>query len=420
MQNARLSVEMAKQTKKEAFTNYFPSVSASGMAFRTNKPMLQMEIDMSSMLAPMANRFAPLIQMLEQLGIQIPSINVPPVKLEALKNGVIGGVMATQPLFAGGQIINGNRLAKAGVEVSELQQQMIKNDVLLATEIYYWQLISLQEKMKTIVDAEKMLNRVQNDVKTAVDAGLTTRNDLLRVELEQNRLSGDRLKIENGIQILKMAFGQHIGVPADSFDIQQPDFNNIALPPLQVDNNLFLPNRPEYRLLQKSVDVAKLKIQMEVGQHLPTVAIGAGYQYINFDLNKSYGLENNFGLLFANVSIPITDWWGGSHAIKKKKLELKIAENTRSENADMLLLQMQQVTAELNEAYQQVRISEKSIATAEENARMSENAYKAGVSILSDLLDAQNLLQQSRDQYTEAATNYYAKLAEYRKVMGTK
>lgn len=414
LQNAQLSVEIAKQTKKEAFTNYFPSVSIAGMGFQSNKPVLTTEMDMSPMITPMIEQFAPLMLLLAQMGIQIPSINIDPVKIEALKNGIIAGVTATQPLFAGGQIVNGNRLAKAGVEVYKLQQQMTENEVLLATEIYYWQLTSLQEKMKTIADAETMLNRIYSDVSISVEAGVIIKNDLLRVELEQNRLAGNLLKLKNGIQILKMAFGQHIGIPADSFDIQKPDFEDIVLPPVQTDNHSYLQNRPEYQLLQKSVNIAKLQMKMEVGKNLPTIAIGAGYNYMHFDLNKSDGMKNNFGMLFANVSIPLTDWWSASHAIKKKKLELKISENTQKENTDMLLLQMQQIAAELNETYKQASIAEKLIATAEENLKISEDSYKAGVSILSDLLDAQNLLQQAHNQYTDALIQYYIKLAEYK------
>jgi hypothetical protein len=37
---------------------------------------------------------------------------------------------------------------------------------------------------------------------------------------------------------------------------------------------------------------------------------------------------------------------------------------------------------------------------------------------LSDLPDAQNLLHQTRDQYTEAATGYFMKLSEYGKATG--
>ncbi|MDR1601418.1 MAG: TolC family protein, partial [Tannerella sp.] len=103
---------------------------------------------------------------------------------------------------------------------------------------------------------------------------------------------------------------------------------------------------------------------------------------------------------------------------KKKKLELRTAENTRRENVELLLIQMRQLAAELDEAYQQVMLAQKSIAVAEDNFHMSENHYKAGISIMSDLLDAQNLLQQSRDQYVEAATGYCVKLVEYRQVTG--
>jgi outer membrane protein TolC len=79
---------------------------------------------------------------------------------------------------------------------------------------------------------------------------------------------------------------------------------------------------------------------------------------------------------------------------------------------------MRRAADELNEAYQQTLLAQKSIAVAEENVRMSEDHYKAGVSILSDLLDAQNILQQSRDQYAETVAIYCVKKAEYKRAMG--
>ena len=36
--NSELSVEAAQQQKKEAFTKYFPSISATGLGFSSNKP----------------------------------------------------------------------------------------------------------------------------------------------------------------------------------------------------------------------------------------------------------------------------------------------------------------------------------------------------------------------------------------------
>ena len=178
-----------------------------------------------------------------------------------------------------------------------------------------------------------------------------------------------------------------------------------------------LQNRPEYKLLQKNVDISKLQVQMEIGKNLPTIAIGAGYQYMKFDLHTKNGMKNNFLMGFASVSVPITDWWGGAHAIKMKKLEMQAAENMRQGNADLLLVQMQQVRNELNETYFQIQLAKKSIAVAEENLRMSNDNYNAGITTLADLLEAQNLLQQTQDQFVEAVTEYYKKLAEHLQMM---
>jgi outer membrane protein TolC len=423
VKNAELLVSQAAEQQKEAFTSFFPSISASANGFAANKPMVEMEMDMSAQMQPLTNALTPLIgwAMMNGAPIDPASLaglqNQEPTKIKALKNGVIAGVTATQPIFAGGQIITGNRLAKAGLEVRKLQKQLTENEVLLTTERYFWQFVALQEKMKTIGNSDAMLTRILSDVKVAVDAGLTTRNDLLRVELEQNRLVANRSKAENGLQVLKLTLAQMIGVPADSFDIEQLQFDEMPLSPSPFGEGLGeVQTRPEYKLLQKNVEIAKMQTQIEIGKNLPTVAIGAGCSYMNSDLHSESGMKNNFGMLFATVSIPITGWWGGAHAVKRKKLEQQAVENTRRENAELLSAQMQQIHNDLNEAYSHVQLSRKSIAAAAENLKISQDNYNAGVTAISDLLEAQNLLQQAADQHAEAITQRYVKLAEWEKV----
>ncbi|MDR1808878.1 MAG: TolC family protein, partial [Prevotella sp.] len=196
IQNADLSVKISEQQRKEAFTKYFPSVSGMAAAAAFDRALMTTTVE---------------------TGYPAPNDKV---QVDMIKNNAMIGAMAIQPLFAGGQIINGNKLAKVGQEVSRLQKQLSENDVLLATERYFWQIVSLKEKMKTIENSAVMLEHIRSDVNAAVEAGLTTRNDLLRVELEQNRLESGRLKVRNGLQILKMALAQHIGLETDTFDVE--------------------------------------------------------------------------------------------------------------------------------------------------------------------------------------------------------
>ncbi|MDR0507720.1 MAG: TolC family protein [Dysgonamonadaceae bacterium] len=392
IKNVALSVKAAEEQKKEAFTKFFPSVSGTATGVVFDKPLMTTEVETGY---PEPNNKA---------------------QVDMIQNNIVGGVMATQPIFAGGQIVNGNRLAKAGVEISKLQREISENEVLLTTEKYFWQLISLKEKMKTIENSEIMLNRILSDVKVAVDAGLTTRNDLLRVELELNKLQSGKFKAENGLQILKTAFAQHIGLENDNFDIEMPDINLHDFENLSGFNG-DVENRPEYRLLEKSVDIAKLQVKMETGKHLPTVAIGAGYNWVRMDAGQQTKTDKNFGMALAIISLPISDWWGSSYAIKRKKLELQKAENTRNEKVDLLRLQMQKIRNELNEAYQQIALAKKSIQSAEENLKISEDNYNARIMILSDLLEAQNLVQQAQDQYAESIAAYFVKLAEWKQII---
>jgi outer membrane protein TolC len=391
--NSRLAVEAAEQTRKEAFTKYFPSVSATGMGYKANRPILELGIDMSTL-----------------------SPGAPPMAMSLLKDGVIGSVTATQPVFAGGQIVNGNKLAKLGVEVSRFQQKMADDEILLKTEEYYWQLCALEEKARTIAEVQSMLNNVYKDVKGAYEAGLTTKNELLKVELKQNELASGKLSLDNGLKLVKMVLGQHIGVQPEDFTVDESLLSITRSPvEIRVAHDDALTRRNEYQLLDKGVEAARLQKKMEIGKNLPTVAIGAAYNYLGFDRGD---IEQDFGMVFATVSIPVSGWWGGSHAIKKQSMNIKIAENNKQNASEMLLIQMQQLWNELEEAYRQMELAQKSIAVATENVRLNTDYYKAGTSVLTDLLDAQSALQQARDRYTEAATVYQMKLSNYLQATG--
>lgn len=388
--NSRRAVEAAEQTKKATFTKYFPEVSATGVGLLNEKPMLTTTV-------------------------QTGDPTYPTMEVGLLKSGIIGAVTAMQPLYAGGRISTGNRLAQTALDISRLQQRITDNAVLLATEQYYWQLVALKEKLKTIDEAETLLERIHHDVTLSVEAGLITRNDLLRVELEQNKLQSARLKAENGLAILKLSMAQHIGADATTFDVAP--LSGDTLPPPDrwlVNHTAVLPQSAEYQLLAKSVDAAQLQVKLQAGEARPSVAVGAVYNYYGFDNGKPTEMKDNFGMAMATVSVPLSGWWGNSHNVKKKQLEVQQAVNTRQETEELLLLQMQHLHNGVVEAYRQTQLAQNAITVAEDNARQNEAHYKAGISILSDLLDARNLLQQSHDQYAEAATNYFLKLSEYK------
>ena len=407
VRNAQRSVEAAQQQRKEAFTKYFPNVSGTGLWFNANKGMAQTTVNPSEIMSP-------------EIGASLAQIFPPealaalanPISISMMKNGTIGSLMALQPVFAGGQIINGNKLAKVGEDVSRLQLQLSENEVEKTTEQYFWQLASLQEKMKTINAVDTLLADIHKDVDVAVRAGVAMRNDLLQVQLRQNDVESQRLKLQNGISIVRMLLAQYCGLDQTEFTLDYQTELSSPLPQKQ-DHSQALLGTAEYQLLGKQVEATSLQKKMTVGQNLPSVAVGAGYNYHNLLEN-----DHTFGMVFATVSVPITDWWGGSHAIKRKKIEYQKAVDEQHDKAQLLQIRMQNAWNNVEEARQQLDIAKRSIEQAEENLRLNRNFYHAGTSKMSDLLEAQLLYQQSLDRRTDAYADYQNKLLEYRQATG--
>ncbi len=407
---ARLGIESAQHQRKEAFTKFFPNVSGTGLWFNANKSMAKMDIDPSGMITPelgavLAASFPPEARLAMQS----------PFAVSMMKKGVLAGVTALQPVFAGGQIINGNKLAKVGEEVSHLQLQLSENEVDLQTEKYYWQLVSLQEKMKTIAAVDTLLAGIHKDVDLAVRAGLAMRNDLLQVQLRQNDIESQRVKLQNGISIVQLLLSQYCGLNGE-WTIESVKMNvdgedlAASQPPFLTSQ---LSSLPEYQLLQKQVEASKLQHKMEIGKNLPSLALGVGYNYHNL-----LGNDRTFGMVFATVSVPISDWWGGSHAVKRRKIERLRAEEQLSDNAQLLCIRMQNAYNAVGEARQQLQIAQRSIEQAEENLRLNRNYYRAGTSKMSDLLEAQLLYQQTLDRHTEAYADLQLKILEYKQSIG--
>ena len=417
MISADNQISQAEETKKEAFTKYFPTVSAMGWGVKSNHGLLKAEINTSSLISQETAALIP-----SSLASAIPST----VSMSMLDMGVGGSVVAVQPLFAGGRIINGNKLAKLGYDASLIQKEKNENDVELQTEKYYWQIITLREKRKTLETIKAMLAKIDSDVSASVKAGVVNRNDLLQVQLRENEIESGLNNIDNGIDVCKLLLAQYMGIAGDkqgvdnngSFNvIGEVDMDASVNVPLSLkqDHQSALHNTPEYRLLQKNVESKALDRKMEVGCYMPSVAVGAGYASMHL-----LDVTNNVGVVFCTVSVPISDWWGGSHAIRRKKLAEQDAQEQLRSNSELLVIRMQKDWDDVDNACKQLVIAKKSIEQSKENLRLNNAYYKAGTTTMTDFLDAQQLFQQACDKYVDAFADMENKVLEYKQSVGLK
>lgn len=409
IQNSALEIEAAHQIKKNAFTNYFPKVSANILGFQAINPLIEYKMEGGNLPVydgnpanlPTATQFA----------------YFPGMELSMLQRSAIGVLNIAQPIYAGGKINTGNKLAELNVEVKEEQQKLSENEILLKTEQQYWQLISLQEKQKTLEKYELLLNDVRKQVDDAFKSGLIIKNDVLKVQIKQSELEANKNKLLNGKKLATMQFCQTIGIPYDSALVLQETIG-VTQSPLSyyADHSQVLANRTEYKLLEKSVEAAQLQTKMKTGDYMPTVAVGLAGYHINMLESRTKNYTN--GLAYLSVSIPISDWCGGSYAIKEQKIKQRIAENTFGDTKGLLNLQMEKAWTDVNEAWKQIAIMKETAIQAEENLKVSQTGYESGIVTLSDLLAAQALITETADKLIEAQTQYRLAVTTYLQVTG--
>lgn len=379
LRSAKNISEQDEESLKEAYTKYFPKVSASGAAFKSFKDMV--------------------------------NINTGEQNIKMIDKGTFASISAVQPIFQGGQIINNNKLAKVNIEAGKLQIDKTGNNIILNTEIYYWQIIKILEKQKTLSSVQKMLTDMQSDVSNSVKAGVTNRNDLLLVDLRLNDIKSQQISLDNSLVICKMLLAQYCGFGNNEFQLQYNiDFNNIPEFPntLKANHLDAVKNTVDYKLMQKNIEVCELQRKLEVGKNLPSVGVGASMSY-----NDLMGGKTN-GMLFATVSVPISDWWGGSHAIKRKKMAVMNAQNDMNDQSQLLQINMESNWLAVVNAHEQLKIAKQSINQSEENLRLNQNYYKAGTNKMSDVLDAEYQFQNAHDKFIDAFADYQQKITEYK------
>ena len=412
---AALDLEAARYQKQEAFAEYFPRVSAMGFGFWAFDPLLEIGVkdifgnnDFSNNLQGLIDSYAPMYGL--------------PTSYTTLNRGYLAGVSVMQPIFAGGRIVNGNRLAALGVEAAGLQQEVQRRSTSDEIEGYWWQVVSLQEKRELLAGSKKFVDTLFRDVTAAYEAGLVTEDELLQVKLARNELLSNEVQLDNGLKLAKMnllnSIGQSYTVISANASEERPYIDSIVLadeeglpaPPeaYYADEESIAASMEETRLLELQVEAAELQKKMALGEALPQLAVGATYGYYDFTGKGDFN-----GLAFATVQIPISDW--GKTGAKMKRLQTQVdkAASQRDYLQSQIILGVRQSWVELNSAWSQYQLALDSEAAAEASFGRVERNYEAGMVTIAELLQSQTSLRQASDKRADALNSYRQALRKW-------
>jgi len=415
VRNSILDLEYAKAQKSEAFTYYFPTVNASALGFHLSKPLIT--IDAGDLLggSDMANNLLWQFETFAQMNGMNTSYSF-------VRNGFSAGLSLMQPVYAGGKIVNSNRLASLGVQAAELKQSTASRDNNLEIEQKYWTIVSLQDKLETIENGFELLDTLQKDVDAAYRAGLAIERNLLELRQEYNSLKAQRSKLLSGIRLAKMDLFNMVGIRYTVVRMPSeetvPNIDDIVLsddlPYLLEPSNYYydpenaLASMSESKLLELSVKSHELQKKIIRADAMPQIGIGATYGY-----GRLVGVPKLSGGVFASIRIPLSDWGKVSHRMKQEEALKQKAINDRKYLESQLILQSRQLWENVISSWDMLEIAEDELELKRIILHQVEMDYEAGMATLTDVLSAQNGLRTAATDLLDAQINYNNSVSRY-------
>ena len=333
-----------------------------------------------------------------------------------MKGTYMAGVMLTQPIYAGGKILTGKKMAEMGAGAAAEQLRMAKASVIYDADNAYWTYVAVLQKQEMMDVLAAQLDTLFSQIGVASSAGMATDADLLTVKAKRSEVEYQVRKVANGVALCKMALCRVVGVPFDTEiaveDVAVPEeFTRMGT------DNVSVSDRPEMRLLETSLEISRMQVRMTRGDYLPTLALVGGYcpfgnikmktmvdagggNYVSY----TQKIGQDMGVAMLSLSIPIFKWGQGYNKVRKAKIDVDNAALDMQKNGRLMELQANQAAFNLSDSYNLIEAARDGKAQADENLRVTENRYHASMCPLSDYLDAQFQWQQARSNLIEAFT----------------
>ena len=404
--NARLDTRASQLRKQEAFCEFFPSASVNAIGFHALNPLLRIGVR-----DVLGNSDAAL-GIVDYVNNVAHMYGINPV-YETLQFGYGATLGITQPVFAGGRIVNGNRLAGLGIEAARVQESLQEKNTALEVEKKYWQLVSLQEKSVTLDQALQMLDTLSVDLSSLRAAGIVTDSEVQQLRLRQGELRKERLRLKGGLRLAKMDLFNSIGLDYSYTLID--DIRVVSLPErLDPPQTYFIPEEQqaaatgEAQLLELQLKAKELEKKMILGEALPSLGIGASAGYGHYIGDGSFN-----GIVFAMLKLPLSDWGKTSRKLQRQDTEILKVANEKKYLDAQLVLRSRQRWLELELAWEQMLLSEENLAYAEDELSRCQGSFEAGLVTLSELMQAQNTLRQAQDSLIDDRIAYKTAIAEY-------
>lgn len=262
-----------------------------------------------------------------------------------------------------------------------------------------------------ISDQQKQLTQIRQ----LQHNGVVLKSDVLRAELQLSRQQLTLTQIENDIAIANQKLDILMGEPDEMqvVPIDIPDVEKLPQKSYEEYLAMAVSNSYQNKISEQETNLRRLQLKDIRGNVSPKLGLFANYAY-SYPQVQFYPYSialYGVGLAGIRATFPIDAFYHNRHKEKAAEIELKQQEIEHHNTQDIIRQKVKEAYLRYEEALTRIRVAQTNIQQATESSRIVSNTYFNQLSLVTELLESNTQLLQSR--FDLAAAQIAAQLQYY-------
>ncbi|KMQ64957.1 membrane protein [Chryseobacterium angstadtii] len=346
----------------------------------------------------------------------------------ATKYDIINGMYdftlsASIPVYMGGKIKNTEKKTSIDTEISALKthqdERLLKMEIITA----FLQIHHLKEQQHLINDKIKEDSVNIKQVKALKANGVVTVNEVLRTSLQLSNHTMSWTELNNDIQIAEHKLKTILSLPetqemhADTQDLLS---EGATIPYIEELTETALSRNESVQMARKNLSLKELDKKITKSNYLPKITAGGEYfiKYPNMMFFPPEPYAYRLGMLGVNLTYPIENLYKNKYKMQEARENIDLAKLQIEENDETVRHLVYEAYKKFEETDQKVKIAEEAIGQAKENYRIVKTKYANKLSLITELIDADNAYLEAESNLISVKINRQLKYYQLQYTIG--
>ncbi len=327
-------------------------------------------------------------------------------------------LQVVQPIYNGGAEWASIGMAEARESSERWNVEATRQDVILETRKAYLNALRAREFAALARQSLEASKRHLESARRMLESGLRSRTEVLRWEVQVANDEANLIDAENRLEIARAALVNVMGLKEEA-TFQIADLSEEPRPIRQsVDELVRLAQRhdPGLRTAEAGVQAQRAGVRLAWSGFQPK---------INLFYNRAWEQNNTLALdgfstwsASISVSLPIFHSFTEYANLKRAKETLTSAQKMKERYERGLTLRVKSAALNARSAWRRLQVHQKAVQEAEENLRVVNHLFEAGMAANIDVIDAQLAATSARANAISARYDYFLARAELERVVG--